>query len=262
MKIPSGWFLLHQPKVKVPSVFDLNPKGLFREKPFVTQSQGARVLINEALEIRLQYLNLTEKRVIEEGISYSWVCESGMIALEAGLSLDSKALEARLSDAKLCQAIGQVHQDWYQAYVPTDSDGRTDPEALKQKLENSLGDLIQQRREALAQENGNWVLPALPRKVFDFTYGLNLWLGDRLYQEYQSQGGEESHEDMIRKINLFDRIFELEDPEALIKPDGGQWESPREIWDCWVGFVGSEAEARRVFSTMEKVLPRAQEELG
>ncbi len=261
MKIPGGWFLLHQPKVKVPSVFDLNPKGVFREKPFVTQSQGARVLINEAPDIRLQYLNLTEKRVIEEGISYSWVCESGMIALEADLSLDSKALD-ELGDARLCEAIHQVHQDWYQAYVPTDSDGRTDSEALKQKLENSLADLMQQRRQALAEQNKDWVLPALPRKIFDFTYGLNLWLGNRLYQEYQAQGGEESHEEMIKKINLFDRVFELEDPEALLRPDGGRWESPRDIWDCWVGFIGSEAEARRVFSAMERIFPPAQEELG
>lgn len=62
-----------------------------------------------------------------------------------------------------------------------------------------------------------------------------------------------SKEELIKKIMLFYRIYESDKKEPLRKPDGGIWKDEDEIWECWIGFAGSEQEAKRVCRTMENI---------
>jgi hypothetical protein len=44
------------------------------------------------------------------------------------------------------------------------------------------------------------------------------------------------------------------------KPDGNQWTSEDEMWDCRIAFAGSEPEDKRVCQTMEAVFRLLSEE--
>ena len=82
--------------------------------------------------------------------------------------------------------------------------------------------------------------------------------GRKLYEEYRQGGGEDQENGLIRKITLFARICES---EGLLKPTGARWLSEEEVWDCWEAFSGSESEAKRVCTAMEKVLIPLKQEL-
>jgi len=105
----------------------------------------------------------------------------------------------------------------------------------------------------LKRKNSQWVEPMIPRMLFDFTHGLYERVGDSLYSDYRSRGGDDTEENLIRKIQLFNTVYDTGIPESLSKPDGSKWENEDEIWDCWAAFAGSESEAERVCQTMDAV---------
>lgn len=75
-----------------------------------------------------------------------------------------------------------------------------------------------------------------------------------LYPDYRARGGEDVEDGLIRKIQLFSRIYNSDEPDNLLKPDGNRWQSEDDVWDCWIAYAGSETEARRVCQSMEAVL--------
>jgi hypothetical protein len=75
----------------------------------------------------------------------------------------------------------------------------------------------------------------------------------QLHDHYRDLGGEADETQLIRKITLFNRIYENDGTHLLQKPDGSLWKSEDEIWDCWAGFAGSETEAGRICDAMDAV---------
>lgn len=114
-------------------------------------------------------------------------------------------------------------------------------------------DAFEQSRKELVRRNRQWVFASIPCSVHDFRYGLYYRVKDNLYQQYLNTGGEDSEENLIRKMALFNRVLENCTQEDLPKPDGSRWKNEDEIWQCWIGFAGSEAEAHRVCRTMDAV---------
>jgi len=262
MSIPEGWFVLHQPKLPIPSVFNLNRKGFFRFKPFVTHSIGARLLIDAGFRIRVQCIRLTDDPVLKDSVMYPFSTRQDIVDLNADYTIDVRMLTERVSDAASREEIARVHQEWHQAYVPLKSDGTVSIHEMNDKLSESFRKICVEHRDGLKRENMGWVASMLPGTEFSFRRGLNLWLGERLLADYRARGGEFSPDGLVRHINLFDCILGRSEITGLMKPDSGHWRSEREPWDCWVGFVGSEEEAKRVFDTMKAVFPVAREELG
>ena len=262
MKTAEGWFVLYQPQYKVPCVFDLHERGLFEARPPVTKEYGVRFLVSEDFNIKLQYVHLVEKSEKQGNLNYTHVLENGFVRLDEDLSIAESDLAEVAPNSMVCDELAAVWNEWFGNYVPLDENGKVDVEALKKKLAQSLNDQKKRLRESLVQKNGKWIYPVLPRMVFDFHHGLYQRMSDRLYPEYKAKGGEDSEKGLIEKIHMFDRICESEDPDAFLKPDGSQWKGKDEIWDCWVGLAGSEAEADRICATLETVLPPVSEALS
>ncbi len=250
MKIPTGCYVLYQPKYKTPSVFDLHERGMFRTKPFVTSDRGARLLINKNLQISIQYLFLTEKQTVKDGVTYACICEHGIIPLNSDLKLNP---EERLSAQEFQDEITRVYEEWYKSYIPLQKDGTPDREELKKKLSASFSERKKAEREELKHKNSQWVEPMIPRMLFDFTHGLYERVGASLYSDYKARGGDDTEQNLLRKIQLFNSVYDTGNPESLSKPDGSKWGSEDEIWDCWAAFAGSESEAERVCQTMDAV---------
>ncbi|EFK10436.1 conserved hypothetical protein [delta proteobacterium NaphS2] len=262
MKTEEGWFVLYQPQYKAPCVFDLHERGLFEARPTVTKEYGARFLVGEDLNLKLQYLHLVEKSEKQGNTNYTHVLENGFVQLNEDLSIDESALTEAVPTSMVRDEIVAVWKEWFGNYVPLDEKGKVDDGALKKKLSESLNTQKQRLREFLVRKNGKWIYPFLPRMVFDFHHGLYQRMSDRLYPEYRARGGKDTEKGLIEKIHMFDRICESEDPDTFLKPDGTQWKGKDEIWDCWVGLAGSKAEADRICATLEVVLPPISEALA
>jgi hypothetical protein len=83
-------------------------------------------------------------------------------------------------------------------------------------------------------------------------------VGDTLFKDYLQRGGEETEAELIRKINLFVRLYES---DGLVKPNGAAWQSEDELWDCWIAFAGSESEGKRICETIKQVLLPLKEDI-
>jgi hypothetical protein len=66
-------------------------------------------------------------------------------------------------------------------------------------------------------------------------------------------GGTGAETELIKRIILFQRVYDCNKQDLMRKPDGGIWKSEDEVWECWIGFAGSEEEAKKVCRTMETV---------
>jgi hypothetical protein len=66
-------------------------------------------------------------------------------------------------------------------------------------------------------------------------------------------GGTNAEKELIKRIILFQRVYDCDERDLMRKPNGETWKSEDEIWECWTGFAGSEEEAKRVCRTMEAV---------
>jgi hypothetical protein len=124
---------------------------------------------------------------------------------------------------------------------------------LEKKVAAVIAERIETRRNDLVRRNSPWVYPRVARIRPYFEPALAPPVLDDLHREYRSRGGEDPPEDLLEKILLFNSVCDTDDKELLLKPDGDNWKSKDEIWECWVGFSGSADEAERVCSAMESV---------
>jgi len=58
MTLPDKLYIIHQPQHRVPGVYDLHPLGMFQTRPFVTCDWGIRILADDTLQLKVQYLAL------------------------------------------------------------------------------------------------------------------------------------------------------------------------------------------------------------
>ena len=255
MMIPEGFFVIHQPKHKIPGVFDLHERGLFRTRPYVTKDYGYRVIARSDLSVKLQLLRLQEKNIKDQktGEPFSFFVENTLIDLDKELRLKSADLAAYGVNQSVLDEILAAHEEWRNAYIPLNKNKKTDKEGLKKKLLASIAERKEILRKELVRKNSTWVNAAQPRMIQDFRYGLYPWVEDRLYAQYSQMGGTDAEKELITRITLFRRIYECDKQDLMRKPNGGIWKSEDEIWECWIGFAGSEEEAKRVCRTMEAV---------
>lgn len=255
MMIPEGYFSIHQPKHKIPGVHDLHERGLFKTRPFVTKDYAYRVIASEGLSVKLQILFLIEKAVNDQttGERYSFFVEETLIDLDEELRLKSEDLAAHGASQSVIDGILAAHEEWRNAYIPVKGNKKTDKEGLKNKLLTSITERKEVIRKELVHKNSAWVNAALPRLTQDFLRGLYLRVEDRLYEQYRQMGGTDEEKVLIKKIILFQRVYDSEKQDVMRKPDGGTWRSEDDIWECWIGFAGSEEEAKRICRTMEAV---------
>jgi hypothetical protein len=254
MKIPEGFFVIFQPKYTIPCVFDLNDRGTFSEHPAVTGTWGFRVLADKDSHTRLQLARLVHGpgKDSQSGKAHEWMVEEVLLDLDDQLIPDPEEVARQISDSGIRSALLEGFNEWHANFIPM-KNGKMDREELKQKLTNVVGECKERMRKELVRNNQQWVLSNIPRRIHDFKYGLYNHVKEKLYQEYQNNGGEDSEPNLIKKIALFNRVLENCGQEDLLKPDGNWWRNEDEIWQCWIGFAGSEVEAHRVCRTMDAV---------
>jgi hypothetical protein len=254
MRIPESFFVIYQPKYTVPCVFDLNERGTFPNHPSVTGTWGFRVLADTDLKASVQFAHLVHRpgKDPQTGKAYEWMVEETLIDLDDQLTLDSAAVEQKITDSEICSALMDAFNEWHDNFVPMKKK-KVDIEELKQKLGNVVDECKERIRKELVRKNQHWVSSNIPRRIHDFKYGLYNHVKERLYQEYQDNGGEDSEPNLLKKIALFNRVLDNFDHEDLMKPDGTVWRNEDEIWQCWIGFAGSEDEAYRICRTMDAV---------
>jgi hypothetical protein len=264
MMISNEWFVVYQPKYKTPSVFDLHERGWFKERPAVTKDYGFRLMVTPESEVKIQYLHLIERQGVDEdtGNRYSWVNQEIFINLMENLGLDKEELAGNVPDDDIRNQIIKTHEEWYTANVPLGPDGIIDRPQLEEKLRACINEGKDIIRKKLVRKNNSWVQAALPHLIQDFNRGLYQRMSHNLYPDNTARGGEDTEKGLIKKIFTFYRVYEYDESDELLKPDGSRWESEDEIWNCWAGFAGSESEAQRVCSTIENVFRPVSEELS
>jgi hypothetical protein len=255
MTISDAWFVVYQPKYNTPSVFDLHERGRFKARPAVTKNYGFRLIVNPEFQVKIQYLHLIEREGVDEntGDRYSYVNQEIFINLMENLALDKEELAGRVPDDDIRNEIIKAHEEWYTANVPLGPDGTIDRPQLEKKLTACINEGKGIIRKKLVRKNNSWVQAALPHLIQDFNHGLYQRMSHNLYPDYTARGGEDTEQGLIKKIFTFYRIYEYEESDELLKPDGSRWENEDEIWNSWAGFAGSESEAERVCSTIESV---------
>ncbi len=254
MKISEGFFVIYQPKYKVPCVFDLHERGTFPDCPSVTGKWGFRVLADTDATARIQFAHLVHRigKDSQTGKPFSWIVDEVLIDLDDLLTPDPKAVAQEISDPEIRSAFIKEFDEWHENFIPM-KEKTVDREELQQKLTNAVVDCKERIRKELVRKNQQWVLSNIPRRIHDFKYGLYNHVKDSLYLEYRNNGGEDSEPNLIKKIALFNRVLDNCNQEDLLKPDGNAWRNEDEIWQCWIGFAGSEQEAHRVCRTMDAV---------
>lgn len=253
--IPEGFFVIHQPKHKIPAVFDLNERGLFKTRPYVTKEYAYRVITSDDLSVKLQFFCLKEKAVNDPttGERYSFFVEETLIDLDEELKLKSADSATPVANQSVLDEILAAHDEWSNAYIPLNGKKKTDKEGLKKKLLTSIAECKEVIRKELVRKNSAWVNAAMPRLIQDFLRGLYPWVEDHLYEQYGQMGGTDAEKELIKRIILFQRVYACDKQDLMRKPNGETWKSEDEIWECWTGFAGSEEEAKRVCRTMEAV---------
>ena len=188
----------------------------------------------------------------QTGKPYNWKLEETLIELGELLAPDPETIARKVTDPELRSKLMEGFNAWHDNFIPT-NDGKADKKALEEKLSTVVDECRSRIRAELVRKNQHWVLSNIPRRIHDFKFGLYNHIKDRLYDEYCKNGGEDSEPNLIRKIALFNRVLEDCYREELLKPNGTKWKNDDEIWQCWIGFAGSENEARRVCRTMDTV---------
>jgi hypothetical protein len=255
MRLPKGYYILHQPKYRTPNVFDLHDRGMFEWRPPVTKEYGFRVIANEELLIQVQYFHLRQRDVVLAGSTrrYNHVVDEVLLDLNQALELDKRQVEAAIDRNDVQEELQKMLTEWRTVFVPLCQNGTVDRSELEKKIAAVIEERRQTQRNELVRKNSPWVYPRIARNRSDFEPALAPPVLDDLHREYCSRGGEDSPEDLLEKILLFNSVCDTDDKELLLKPDGGNWKSKDEVWECWVGFAGSEDEAERVCNAMESV---------
>ena len=214
MKIPEGFLVIYQPTYTVPSVFDLHDRGVFSEHPSVTGTWGFRVLADTDSNTRLQVARLVHRpgKDSQSGKPYDWMVEEVLVDLDDFLTPEPEAMAQKISDTEIRSALMAAFNEWHDNFIPM-KEGQADHEALKQKLTNVVAECKERIRKELVRKNQHWVSSNIPRRIHDFKYGLYNHVKERLYQEYQDNGGEDSEPNLIKKISLFNRVLDNFDHE-------------------------------------------------
>lgn len=258
-KTPRGWYIVYQPAYRSPNVFNLHERGMFINRPAVQKDCGARIVTSEDLLTAVQYMSLVDETAEDPitGNRFSCINKHGLVFLTDKGELDTAELKKKGLEERVESEIRKVFDEWFSAHVP-EKGSKADMEELNKVLKTAIGRGKATLREWLISSNISWIHPFLPKMIQDFKYGFHQRITDTLYTDYRQRGGEETEKELIKKINLFIRIYES---EGLIKPCGASWLSDDELWDCWVAFSGSESEAMRVCSTIENVIIPLREKL-
>ena len=253
--VPEGFFVIHQPKQKIPSIFDLHERGKYKERPYVTENEAYRVIAREDLSVKLQFLCLKEKAVSDPmtGVRYSFCVEETLIDLDEELRPQGAYVRTPGVNPSVSDDILTDYDEWRVAYIPLIESSKIDKESLKKKLLASIAERKEIIRKELVRKNSAWVNAEMPRLIQDFMRGLYLRVDDRLYDQYMQMGGKATEKELIKSIMLFQRIYDHDQRDLMRKPEGGTWKSEDELWECWTGFAGSEEEAKKVCLTMEAV---------
>ena len=257
MKTPRGWYVVVQPDDPVPNVFNLHERGLFTERPHVRKDYGARIVAGEDLRVAVQYRVLAEESGEASGRRYSWVVRHGLVSLTKKLEPNKSELKAKGLEPRVEEEIQRVVNEWTSSF-PADA-LKGEMEEVKRSLRLAVEKGKELHRGWLVRSNLPWIQPVLFRMIQTVRTGLLPRVGDVLMDDYRRRGGEASEKELIRKINLFARIYES---EGLVKPNGVPWLSEDELWDCWVAFSGSESEAKRTCATIESVLLPLRDEIA
>ena len=249
MQLPKGFYVLHQPKYRTPNVFDLNDHGRLNRRPPLSVNRGFRLLVDAARHVTMQCAFL-----LAPGGGSTYQLQEITVALSDTLDLDEKAFVGQVPDTAAAEAIITDFRQWRDGFLVNLESSGTEQEAIAAKLGRVYTECQSSYCRDLASRNSDWVDAALPRLLFDFKRALLPDLEDRLLPVYQENGGEDTEDDLVRKVMLFYRVLDNCESGNLLKPNGLRWQDEDEIWDCWVGFAGSEAEAKRICRTLEAVL--------
>lgn len=246
MRKMDGWFVLSQPKYRIPSVFDLHERGTFSEKPAVTKEFGGRILVDDDLQLALEYRYLIEDRGVRQGRMISHVTQQGLVLLDDACGLDLTKVHQEVVSSEAIEEIGRVYRTWCKDFLPMAADGTLDRAALDNKLCAALNEGRKQLREELRRTHGGWI----DRGVAALSGGINGWNRgatlEETYRHYHELGGGDRASGVYRKVAQFYTICESD----LFRPDNETWQNEEEIWECWLAFAGGEEEAWRVMDAL------------
>ncbi|WDP91349.1 MAG: hypothetical protein HUN04_17250 [Desulfobacter sp.] len=257
MEIPQGFFIIYQPKYRVPSVFDLHHRGLFKNRPFVTQDFGFRVIADASARARLQCAWIVKERTDNEsGTAWDYTVKTVFLDLDKDLSLPPAKLADALEDDTMAQKIGEDLAAWRTGYLPDNNSTRD----LEKKILTAIEDHKGQLRKALVHKNHDWIMAGLARRLQNFRFYLYPRVRETLMTTYRDMGGESDEARLIRHIVLFSHIFDHDRTPLFKRLGSGEFAPDDQAWECWIGFTGSEDESRRLCRTMEAVFnPLAQD---
>jgi hypothetical protein len=253
MKTPRGWFVVYQGQYKSPNVFDLNETARFTKRPVIASGIGARLLASDGMKLAIQYMKLVESASTDEatGEKYFFINKNGLVFLTDDLKLEPADPEKERIDKEIMEEVIKVYNEWLSTLSNRDRNIETFVMEFKKSLVPAIEKGKKIAQDWFIKNNSPWIDPYLPRMMHDFRYGVYECVSDILYESYKGAGGGDTEDDLIKKINLFMKIYES---RGLEKPNGGSWRSEDELWDCWTAFAGSEVEAVRICRTMEEIL--------
>lgn len=255
MTFPRGYYVIYTPKYRIPGIFDLHERRMFNGRPFVTHDDGFQIIADKDFDCKLVYEALIEKNTEDPdtGQKYNWVTEQKTIDLDTDLALKPNKLSRCISDPAVAKEIMNAFVEWRNGFVPLNDNGKVDKTELKKKLSSSIRERKGVLRKNLVRRNSGWILAAIPRMIQDFYLGIYQLAKPDLYTHYVQKGGQDSENTMIWKMMLLQRIYMHDGDDILKKPNGNNWQDEDEIWECWVGFAGSEEEAVRIQQTLEEI---------
>ena len=259
MKIPQGFFIIFQPKYRVPCIFDLHSRGLFKNRPFITESFGFRVLGDQCGQAKLQCAWLVETRTPDEKSGYTWefAIEECFLDLNRTLEPVPEELEKAVPDKKTRKKLVTDLTEWRQGYVPQKGDSNAGN--LERKIQASIAEHKSRLRSELVHKNRDWIVAGLPRTLQEFRIYLYPEVREHLIQTYRELGGESDEAGIIRHLALFLYIFDHGETDRFKLHDWGGFQPKNQSWECWSGFTGSDDESERLCSTMDTVFrPLAQ----
>jgi hypothetical protein len=204
-----GWFVLYQPDYARPNVFNLHESGRFKHRPRIRRDCGARLVVRENLRIAVQYMNFVEEKIVDEstGALSPFVNRNGLVPLTRDRVLDLNRLEDNRIDDRIRAEIGRSYNEWVDSLARTKK-GQIGEEELNRALIAAVERGRRICREWLIKTNMSWIQPFIPRMIHHFRYGIYERLGGEGFAEYTERGGEQPESDVVRKVNLFARIYE------------------------------------------------------
>lgn len=249
-----GWFVVSQPRYRVPCVFDLHQRGTFTACPPVTAVCGARMLVDEEFRLAVEYRYLVEDRGLQHGKFVSHVTRQGVFLLDETLALDLTAVHREVTSSEAIEEITRVYGNWCKDFLPLAADGTVDRAALGNKLRAALAEGRKQLRDELRRIHGGWI----ERRVAALTGGPAGWNRgatlEETYRRYQESGGADTPAGVFRKVAQFYSICDQGEQGDPLCSAGEEWGNEEMIWECWLAHAGGEEEAWRVMDALHEVI--------